>query len=156
METKRVIFVSIAYRLGPLGFLSTGDKEISGNFGFKDQALGLKWVYDNIAAFGGDPKQITIYGNSAGAASCQIHMLNKETSKLFNRVILSSGSIFGKWAYIEKNPLRLAVQLTEKAGFSDASTYNTSKLASTLRSLDYYTIIQANNDMKVTGIINPY
>lgn len=54
MDTEDVIFVAISYRLGPLGFLSTGDEKMSGNFGLKDQALAIKWVKDNIAAFGGE------------------------------------------------------------------------------------------------------
>lgn len=53
MDTEDVIVVTIAYRLGPLGFLSTGDGNMSGNFGLKDQALAIKWVSDNIRAFGG-------------------------------------------------------------------------------------------------------
>ena len=53
MDTEDVIFVSMNYRLGPLGFLSTGDKNMKGNFGLKDQALAIKWVKDNISAFGG-------------------------------------------------------------------------------------------------------
>lgn len=52
-----VIFVSINYRLGPLGFLSTEDEICSGNFGLKDQVLALKWVKQNIGRFGGDPKR---------------------------------------------------------------------------------------------------
>lgn len=54
MDTEDIIFVTMAYRLGPLGFLSTGDSNMSGNFGLKDQALAIKWVKDNIRAFGGE------------------------------------------------------------------------------------------------------
>lgn len=53
MDTEDVIVVTMSYRLGPLGFLSTGDENMSGNFGLKDQALAIKWVSDNIRAFGG-------------------------------------------------------------------------------------------------------
>lgn len=53
MDTEDVIFVSMNYRLGPLGFLSTGDNNMNGNFGLKDQALAIKWVKDHISAFGG-------------------------------------------------------------------------------------------------------
>lgn len=53
MDSEDVIVVAMAYRLGPLGFLSTGDSNMSGNFGLKDQALAIKWVKDNIRAFGG-------------------------------------------------------------------------------------------------------
>lgn len=58
MDSEDAIFVSISYRLGPLGFLSTGDENMSGNFGLKDQAMAIKWVKDNIEAFGGELGEI--------------------------------------------------------------------------------------------------
>lgn len=58
--------VTFNYRLGALGFLSTGDMESPGNFGLKDQALLIKWVNSNIAGFGGDTSRVTIAGQSAG------------------------------------------------------------------------------------------
>jgi para-nitrobenzyl esterase len=71
---KGVVYVSIAYRLGPLGFLATPElsKEQgghSGNYGLLDQIAGLKWVKRNIAAFGGNPNKVTIFGESAGGIS---------------------------------------------------------------------------------------
>lgn len=66
---KDVVVVSINYRLGFFGFLSTGDENARGNFGLWDQTLALKWVKENISYFGGDPENVTIFGQSAGAAS---------------------------------------------------------------------------------------
>lgn len=59
-----------------LGFLSTGDKEASGNYGLKDQVQALKWVKHNIEMFGGDPDMVTIAGYCAGAASVSLHLVS--------------------------------------------------------------------------------
>lgn len=58
------------------GFLSTEDDELPGNYGMKDQVLALKWVQKNIHIFGGNPKRVTIFGQSAGAVSVSLHMLS--------------------------------------------------------------------------------
>lgn len=71
-----IVLVTVNYRLGSLGFLSTGDKESPGNYGLKDQVEALKFVKNNIAAFGGDPNSVTIAGYSAGAFSVTLHLLS--------------------------------------------------------------------------------
>ena len=74
-----VVLVTMNYRLGALGFMATADKAISGNMGIKDQIVALKWVQNNIANFGGDPNQVTIFGDDAGGASVSIHMMSPES-----------------------------------------------------------------------------
>lgn len=74
-----VVLVSIQYRLGVLGFLSTGDKFASGNFGLKDQALALRWIQQYISYFGGDPVSVTLFGESAGGVSVNFHVLSTVT-----------------------------------------------------------------------------
>ncbi|ELU02753.1 hypothetical protein CAPTEDRAFT_117886, partial [Capitella teleta] len=64
-----IIFISINYRLGAFGFLSTGDSAASGNWGLKDQIEALKWIQKYIHVFGGDPSNVTIVGESAGRKS---------------------------------------------------------------------------------------
>ncbi|XP_065216355.1 venom carboxylesterase-6-like [Planococcus citri] len=95
---KNVIFVTVNYRLGVLGFLGLNDDVISGNFGLKDQALALQWIRENIAVFGGDPDKVTLMGESAGSASVHLHMFSPLSKGLFQKVILQSGSAFSDWA----------------------------------------------------------
>ncbi|XP_791756.3 cholinesterase 1 [Strongylocentrotus purpuratus] len=87
-----VIVVTFNYRLGMLGFLNTGDGEIPANLGMFDQREALKWVQENIAAFGGDPGRVTIFGESAGGASVNFHLLSPLSAGLFRGAILQSGN----------------------------------------------------------------
>ncbi|XP_064628462.1 fatty acyl-CoA hydrolase precursor, medium chain-like [Lineus longissimus] len=93
-----VIVVTINYRLGLLGFFSTGDEIAAGNYGLLDQQLALKWVQQNIGAFGGDKDGVTIFGESAGSASVTWLMLAPSNKGLFNRVIGESGTALADWA----------------------------------------------------------
>lgn len=77
--------------------------EAPGNAGLKDQSLSLRWVRDNIAKFGGDPNNVTIFGESAGAGSVHYHMLSEMSRGLFHKAILMSGSALTPWA---KNPVK--------------------------------------------------
>ena len=92
---KGVIGVTLNYRLGPLGFLCLPQlKEeagYTGNYGLCDQMTAIQWVNDNIAAFGGDPENITIMGQSAGAASVQMQSCSSLTDGLFQKAVMSSG-----------------------------------------------------------------
>ncbi|XP_043275530.1 juvenile hormone esterase-like [Venturia canescens] len=96
---KDIVFVSMNYRLGALGFLSTGDAAAPGNFGLKDQLLALRWVNENVKAFGGDPQRITLAGQSAGSVSVNLHALSEASIGLFNQYITQSGSPLSFWAY---------------------------------------------------------
>ncbi|XP_076633079.1 carboxyl ester lipase-like protein Gli isoform X3 [Colletes latitarsis] len=95
-----VVVVSINYRLGALGFLSTGDENSPGNYGILDQAMALRWVYDNIRAFNGNPDAITLFGPGAGAASAGLLMAAPRTSEMVSKVIAQSGSALADWAVI--------------------------------------------------------
>ena len=98
-ENPDVIVVTIAYRLGVMGFLhlshlSDGkDYPDSQNLGLLDQVKALKWVHENIAGFGGDPDNVTIFGESAGAASCTLLPLIPGSHQYFKRLIAESGSV---------------------------------------------------------------
>ncbi|KAL3848147.1 hypothetical protein ACJMK2_019024 [Sinanodonta woodiana] len=87
-----VIVVTLNYRLTVFGFLSTGDNELSGNYGLWDQHTALRWVHENIAAFGGDPERVTMFGESAGGYSVSYQALYPGNSGLVKRGIAQSGS----------------------------------------------------------------
>lgn len=89
-----VILVSPNYRLNAFGFLNLDTNEYSGNMGLYDQYFALKWVKDNIKNFGGDPQKITLWGESSGAVSVTAHLVSPFSRRLFNRMILQSGSLF--------------------------------------------------------------
>ncbi|XP_067008037.2 juvenile hormone esterase [Anabrus simplex] len=125
-----VVYVSLNYRLGVLGFLSTEDGVISGNAGLKDQVLAFRWVQENIAAFGGDPDRVTIAGDSAGGVSVQLHLLSPLTEGLFRGAIAQSGSAFNPFSLTTK-ARKNALVFGSKLGFSGNSTED---LAQFLRS----------------------
>ena len=89
---RNVIIVTINYRLGPFGFLSLGTNDVSGNAGFLDQNLALKWVQNNIETFHGDPKSVTLFGESAGSISVAAQFLSPMSHGLFKRIVLQSNT----------------------------------------------------------------
>ncbi|XP_054014891.1 carboxylic ester hydrolase-like [Hylaeus anthracinus] len=88
---KQIVLVTFNYRLGIFGFLSTGDLEAPGNYGLKDQVMALKWVKQNIREFGGNPEDVTIFGESSGGECAHLHTFSQGSSKLFKRAIAQSG-----------------------------------------------------------------
>ncbi|XP_043488537.1 acetylcholinesterase-like [Polistes fuscatus] len=118
-----VVVVSVNYRLGALGFLALRNKNASGNAGLKDQNLALKWVRDNIHNFGGDPKKVTLLGESAGSASVGYHMLSEQSKGLFRSSILMSGVPLCFWAFSRPNDARnKALNIARKLGFKGFTT----------------------------------
>uniref|UniRef100_A0A6I8MZK4 Carboxylic ester hydrolase n=2 Tax=Ornithorhynchus anatinus TaxID=9258 RepID=A0A6I8MZK4_ORNAN len=100
-SAERVVLVSMNYRMGAFGFLALpGSPEAPGNVGLLDQRLALRWVRANAAAFGGDPGAVTLFGESAGAASVGLHLLSPASRALFLRAVLQSGAPNGPWATV--------------------------------------------------------
>jgi len=126
MAKKGIIFVSANYRVGVFGFFAhpeltkeSPDKQ-SGNYGLMDQVAALKWIKKNIAAFGGDPNNVTIAGQSAGSMAVNALVASPLTKGLFNRAIAESGSLTVKNPAIPTGTLKLAeadgVKAADKAG----------------------------------------
>ncbi|KAI4456723.1 carboxylesterase [Holotrichia oblita] len=128
-----VIVVSFNYRVGAFGFLSTSDMASPGNYGLKDQIEALRWTQRNIKLFGGDPNSVTLFGESAGAASVSYLMLAPKAKGLFHRAISFSGSALCPWA-LSRNPLPVTYAVATSAGIIER---NTKELIKKLRQLDY-------------------
>lgn len=114
---KGVILVTINYRLEVLGFLCLDTEEVPGNAGMKDQVAALKWVNKNIANFGGDPSNVTIFGESAGAASVSCHLVSPMSKGLFKRAICQSGATTCWWAKVFE-PRKKALVLARQLGYN--------------------------------------
>ncbi|KAK5641624.1 hypothetical protein RI129_010171 [Pyrocoelia pectoralis] len=121
-----IVLVTINYRLGALGFISTGDHFAPGNNGLKDQVLALKWVKENIASFGGDPNLVTLVGYSAGGASVASHLCSPMSRGLFHRAIQMSGQVFGQLP-IGNHQLHLAQKQARLVGCPDDTSENIMK-----------------------------
>ncbi|CAH2245143.1 jg26942, partial [Pararge aegeria aegeria] len=112
LVNKGIILVTINYRLNVQGFACLRMKEAPGNAGMKDQVAALKWVRKNIKAFGGDPDNVTIFGESAGGASVSYHIISPMSEGLFHKAIIQSGSSLAPWA-LQFKPVYMASLLTK-------------------------------------------
>ena len=116
LAKKGIIFVSVNYRVGVFGFMAhpgltkESPNNASGNYGLLDQIAALKWVKRNIAAFGGDPDNITIAGQSAGSMSVNALVASPQAKGLFNKAIAESGSFLIKNPTLKSNTLAAAEQ----------------------------------------------
>ncbi|PSN36678.1 hypothetical protein C0J52_16276 [Blattella germanica] len=135
---RDVVMVTFNYRLGPLGFLSTEDEVVPGNMGLKDQNAALQWIQENIAAFGGNPKSVTLTGNSAGGASVHFHYLSPLSQGLFHRGYSQSGTALCPWTQMEG-----ALAKTKKLAAALGCTTETTKaMVHCLRKRPAYKIVQ--------------
>ncbi|XP_070606965.1 neuroligin-4, X-linked isoform X2 [Erythrolamprus reginae] len=133
-----VIVVTINYRLGVLGFLSTGDQAAKGNYGLLDQIQALRWIEENIGSFGGDPKRVTIFGSGAGASCVSLLTLSHYSEGLFQKAIIQSGTALSSWA-VNYQPAKYTAILAEKVG---CNTLDTTDLVECFRNKNYKELIQ--------------
>jgi para-nitrobenzyl esterase len=129
LALQGVVVVSMNYRMGRLGFfahpalVAESPDDVRGNYGFMDQLAVLKWVQRNIGAFGGDPKQVTIFGESAGGGSVLVHLVSPMSRGLFARAIIeSAGTPGGRARVIPSTDLataeKIAAEWTRSAGIT--------------------------------------
>lgn len=135
-----VCVVTLNYRLGVLGFMSLGTPDYSGNQGLKDQQLALRWIRANIARFGSDADRVTIFGQSAGSASCYFHTVAPGSRGLFQRTIQMSFT-FDIWSVFERGH-----HLDAMYGFAAQQRYNATHyadLVAFLRTVDPRRLVAA-------------
>ncbi|CAJ0579349.1 unnamed protein product, partial [Mesorhabditis spiculigera] len=125
LASKGIVVVTVTYRLGYLGFFSTGDEACQGNMGLYDQAMALRWVKNNVSAFGGNPNDITVAGQSAGAVSTDLLSLSPVTRDLFQKKIVMGGNSFCHWGTTTQAELAdYCRKKAEKLGWRPQQDYN--------------------------------
>ncbi|MEJ8630148.1 carboxylesterase family protein [Sphingomonas sp. I4] len=143
LVSRGIVLVSIQYRLGPLGFMAhpaltaESPARASGNYGLMDQQAALRWVRRNIARFGGDPANVTIFGGSAGGQDVGLQQLSPGAKGLFDRAIEQSGTAGFGWAPRDlRQSEAIGEEIARGAGLSRAT-------AATLRTIAVDRLLQA-------------
>ncbi|XP_054284421.1 glutactin-like [Macrosteles quadrilineatus] len=146
-----IVLVVIQYRLGPLGFLSFGTEEAPGNMGLHDQLMALHWTNRYVNQFCGNPRQVTIFGQSSGAAGVTLLMASPlVTPGLFQRVIVQSGSALCDWA-VDFSPVEHAETISRMSR-CDRKTHQ--EMVECLRNQSVYQLLMAHSDFLTEVLIN--
>ncbi|XP_062543899.1 esterase B1-like isoform X1 [Armigeres subalbatus] len=152
-----VVAVTLNYRLGPLGFAYLPSQGIEGNAGLKDQLMALKWVKQNIGKFGGDPNNVTIFGESAGGASVHLHLLSPNSRQYFHKAICQSGCSIMEWV-MQRDPeykARTLAKLIGCKGKTDEDVYESLMTSSTVDVVGRMTAV-LTDDEKIRGLPMPF
>ncbi|OWA49931.1 Acetylcholinesterase [Hypsibius exemplaris] len=148
---EKVIVIAMQYRLGPFGFFYFGSEEAPGNQGLYDQVLALRWIQENAANFGGHPKYVTLFGESAGAACVGLHLLSPVSGPLFMQAILQSGAPTAEWAFASKQTaLNRSLDFTHRL---DCPTEPVADAMECLRRADAQRLV---DDIPATGSMFDY
>jgi para-nitrobenzyl esterase len=159
LARKGAVVVTMNYRLGPFGFFvhpaltAESPHQASGNYGLADMVASLRWVQSNIAAFGGDPGNVTVFGQSAGAMAIGSLVSSPETKGLFHRAIGQSGS----WMGLGPSPAMQTRARAEEAGkaLADAAGATTAEQLRALSAADVTAKLRSGSGMIVDGWIIP-
>jgi len=153
LAPRGIVFVSLNYRVGVMGFMghpglaAESEKGVTGNYAILDQVAALKWVQANIAAFGGDPDNVTIFGESAGAANSATLAASPLAAGLFKRVISQSGGYQLGNTMTQADAEDVGTKIAAHLGF-DASM-NDAEVVEEMRQLDWKTVVSEAANAKV-------
>jgi para-nitrobenzyl esterase len=146
-----VVVVTINYRLGPFGFLRTrelgGGVDATGNEGMLDQVAALEWVRDEIAAFGGDPDNVTVFGESAGSVNIACLLAMPRARGLFHRAVLQSGSL--NLTRPPSTAIEITRQILAEVGIAPAAAHR-------LRDVPAKDLVAAMNAVAGRSVIPPF
>jgi para-nitrobenzyl esterase len=155
LEKNNVIVVSMNYRLGTVGFFAhpalDSERHLNANYGLMDQQFALGWVRRNIAAFGGDPSRITIFGTSAGSLSVYSNLASPTAAGLFQRAIAQCGTYEGGFASYQRSIVPIAE--AETAGQEFAAKFGCSS-AACLRSIPAEQLVLAQQSTDFFPIVD--
>ncbi|XP_014215342.1 venom carboxylesterase-6-like [Copidosoma floridanum] len=140
LADRDVVFAAVNYRLGIMGFLSTEDASLPGNYGLKDQALALRWISRYIGYFGGDPSRVIVVGFSAGSSSVQYHYLMPQSRGLFHGSIGMSGTSVNPWGFSARGSAEKAKKL---GAIFDCPTHNSAWMVECLRRVPAHELVAA-------------
>ncbi|CAG4948804.1 unnamed protein product [Parnassius apollo] len=152
---KDVVVVTINYRCGPLGFLCLNTPEIPGNAGLKDIVQAIRWVKENIQNFGGNPGNLTIFGESCGGVAVSMLTASPLTKNLISKAIIQSGTALNSWAF-QSHPLDNARALARALGCESGDVDEILEFLSTTPVKDIVeatTLQQFEDDFFQKGII---
>ncbi|XP_029378278.1 liver carboxylesterase 2-like [Echeneis naucrates] len=145
-----VVVVLIQYRLGFLGFLSTSDEHLPGNFGLLDQVEALRWIQQHIHNFGGNPDLVTIFGESAGGVSVSLLLLSPLSDGLIHHAIAESGtSAMDSLVVNDSLPMTQVI-----ANVSGCNLESTEKIAHCMKHLDMDTVLKIVADPNLRTVVN--
>ncbi|CAL1533775.1 unnamed protein product [Lymnaea stagnalis] len=149
LARKGVVVVTLNYRIDALGFLSTEDDALPGNYGLLDQISALRWTQKNVGSFGGDPGRVTLFGESAGACSVSLLSVSPLAKGLFHRAIIQSGSLLTPWAVTYPSTSVAPRKLAELIGAKvNCTLEDSTQFVACLRGVKFMDLLDASTEVQ--------